>query len=345
MVKFDFLFITRPLVSLFHETVIRARIKIILTSLFLICCSVGSISAAPKDNALFLADPFILENNGVFYIYGTSARNGIIVYKSSDLKNWKGPCGATEGLALHKSNSWGSKNFWAPEVYKIGNRFLMTYSAEEQIAYAWSNSPTGPFINTDKTPYLNEKGIDSHIFIDNDGTPYMFWVRFDGGNVIFQAEMSKDLKTIKMDTVKQIIKVREGTWEKTKSDPVANVAEGPFIIKRNNIYYLTYSCNHYQSPDYAVGYATASSLKGPWTRYDKNPILLNHGGYRGTGHHALLKTSKGKWYIVYHAHYSKDRVGPRRTLISPITFKKNRNGGPDSLEVSDEIIEPILKSD
>ncbi len=313
---------------------------------FLFACLISPalmLSAAPKNNVLFLADPFVLEENGVFYIYGTSANNGIIVYKSTDLSSWEGPCGATEGLALHKNDSWGSKGFWAPEVYKIGKRFLMTYSADEQIAYAWSDAPTGPFVNESKTPYLEEKGIDSHIFIDNS-VPYLFWVRFDGGNVIFEAEMSKDLKTVKMDTVKRIIDVQEGTWEKTKSDPVANVAEGPFVIKHNGFYYLTYSCNHYRSPDYAVGYATAPSLKGPWTRYSENPILLHHGGYQGTGHHALLKTSKGKYYIIYHAHYSDDRIAPRRTLISPISFKKNKSGGPDILVVSETIIEPTLKS-
>jgi hypothetical protein len=31
-----------------------------------------------KDPNLFVADPFILEDNGVYYLYGTSSRDGIV---------------------------------------------------------------------------------------------------------------------------------------------------------------------------------------------------------------------------------------------------------------------------
>lgn len=309
--------------------------------LTLLICSVFHLSAQTLPGELLLADPFVLEDNGTYYIYGTSARDGIVVYCSKDLKKWEGPCGATNGLALHKDNSWGEHGFWAPEVYKVGDKYVMTYSVEEHIAYAESDSPKGPFVNSAKTSYLEEKGIDSHIFIDDDGQAYMFWVRFDGGNVIFSAKMSKDLHSIDMNTVQRIIDVQDGTWEKTPAKPVANVAEGPFVIKHKGLYYLTYSCNHYQSPDYAVGYATATSPMGPWTRYEGNPIIHNHGDYRGTGHHALLKTEKGDIYMIYHAHYSHERVGPRRTLISPVRFKRNR-GKADVMEVSKEIIVPEL---
>lgn len=310
-------------------------------ALLLSVCALCSVSAQ-EDNSLFLADPFVLEADGMFYIYGTSARDGIAVYKSKDLKTWEGPCGATEGLALHKNNSWGTSRFWAPEVYKVGKKYLMTYSVDEHIAYAWADSPVGPFVNEKKVSYLDEKGIDSHIFIDSDGSPYIFWVRFDGGNVIFEAKMD-DLETINMGSLQRIIDVKSGTWEKTPAEPVANVAEGPFVIKHNGTYYLTYSANHFQSPDYAVGYATAKNIRGPWTRYEGNPIIHNHGGYRGTGHHALLETKSGKIYMIYHAHYSHDRVSPRRTLISPVEFKKNPAGGPDILTVLDEIIVPVIK--
>jgi len=297
------------------------------------------VFAQSKD--MMLADPFILEDNGLYYIYGTGAKDGILVYKSKDLKHWSGPCGATNGLALHQKDTGSEKNFWAPEVYKIGGHYLMAFSGDEQIRYAVSDSPTGPFVQDEKKSYLDEKGIDSHIFVDDDGTPYMFWVRFTGGNVIYVAEMTKDLKQIKMETVKRLIDAKDNTWERTTAEPMATVAEGPFVIKHDGIYYLTYSCNHFMSPDYAVGYATAKSPFGPWTRFEGNPILYKHGGYTGTGHHAIFKTESGNMYIVYHAHFSDTRVSPRRTLISPISFIKK--GDKEVLKVSDKIIVPQLQ--
>lgn len=72
------------------------------------------------------------------------------------------------------------------------------------------------------------------------------------------------------------------------------------ILKKGNTYYLIYSANHYESKDYAVGYATASSPKGPWTKYSGNPILRRDKeaaksvGLVGTGHGAPFVCADGK---------------------------------------------------
>ena len=48
---------------------------------------------AARKGQLMLADPFILEDDGWFYIYGTQAEDGIVVYRSRDLKHWSDRCG------------------------------------------------------------------------------------------------------------------------------------------------------------------------------------------------------------------------------------------------------------
>ena len=124
-----------------------------------------------------------------------------------------------------------------------------------------STSPEGPFIQRERQPIVaDEKGIDTSFFIDDDGTPYLYYVRFTGGNVIWVAEMNDDLTSIKKETLTKCISATE-PWEKKQG----TIAEGPSLLKKGNTYYLIYSANHYESKDYAVGYATASSPKGPWT--------------------------------------------------------------------------------
>lgn len=275
-----------------------------------------AVDVRQTDPNIFVADPFVLVDGNDYYLYGTGARDGIVVWHSTDLQHLDGPCGATAGLALHKDDSWGERGFWAPEVYKVGGRYLMTYTVEEHVAVAWSDSPRGPFVQAQQKPLLEEKGIDSHIFVDEDGTVRLYWVRFTGGNVIYTARMDKDMQSVDTTTIKHCITTLPGTWERTDSEPKANVAEGPFVIKRNGKYYLTYSCNHYQSPDYAVGWAVSDTPEGPWVRNESNPILLRHAGYVGTGHHAFFVTSSGDLYIAYHAHRSPQAISPRRTLIS-----------------------------
>lgn len=43
----------------------------------------------------------------------------------------------------------------------------------------------------------DEKCIDNSLFIDDDGTPYLFFDRFNDGLNIWVAELEKDLMTIK----------------------------------------------------------------------------------------------------------------------------------------------------
>ena len=299
----------------------------------------GADGVAAREGQLLLADPFVLEDDGWYYIYGTHADDGIVVYRSRDLKHWSDRCGnARNGLALHKDDVWGDFFFWAPEVYRVGERYLMVYSAEEHICCAESDSPCGPFVQREKRPYLDEKGIDSSIFFDDDGTPYMFWVRFTAGNVIWVAEMTPDLREIKLETARRLIDAEDGTWERVQ----ARVAEGPMVVKYKGRYYLTYSCNDYRSKEYAVGVAVADNVMGPYRRCEGNPILHRHCGYVGTGHHALLQAGS-RYLIVYHAHNSGGKIHPRQTLIAPLKFRRDRSAGRNAyrMEVSERIIVPM----
>ena len=315
------------------------RVVFLFLALLPIALQAQTEGRGPEPQQLMLADPYVLEDDGWYYIYGTHAADGIVVYRSRDMREWSDLCGnAKNHLALHKDDVWGEKWFWAPEVYKVGDRYLMTYSAEEHICYAEADSPCGPFVQRDKRPYLpEEKGIDSSFFIDDDGTPYIFWVRFTHGNVIWVAEMSRDLHEVKIETARRLIDVEEGTWEHR----MGRVAEGPAVIKHRGKYYLTFSCNDYQSKDYAVGFAVADNPKGPYVRYAGNPILHRHHGCVGTGHHTLLPTRRGL-YMVYHAHYNGEKIHPRQTLISPVKFVRERNDGKREyrLEVDDKVIIP-----
>ncbi|NJO69772.1 MAG: family 43 glycosylhydrolase [Bacteroidetes bacterium] len=83
-------------------------------------------------------------------------------------------------------------------------------------------------------------------------------------------------------------------------EPVGVVNEGPFILKqKENILYGLFA-NHYASQDYGIGYATSRSPHGPWTKYDKNPIMQSPDTLSGTGHCSFSGTGKeiSGWYIM-----------------------------------------------
>jgi beta-xylosidase len=247
--------------------------------------------------------------------------------------------GATNGYALHKNNVWGEKWFWAPEVYYLNGKFYMFYSAEEHLSVAESESPLGPFTQTDaqmKPFHVNTKEIDSHLFIDDNGKKYLYFVRFTGGNEIWVAELNDDLHSIKESTLKKCFGANSSGWECSMegAEAGARVNEGPFVLKHNDWYYLTYSANHYKNPNYGVGYAISKSPTGPWTKYSKNPILTGNDKIRGVGHHSFITLAKGCQYIVFHSHKNVNTVDPRKVGIDPYEFLPSGNSStPDILKV------------
>lgn len=265
------------------------------------------------------ADPFILLFDNKYYLYFTNEegiQDGYYVYESSDLINWE-----NKGYCLKNIDVKGDKWFWAPEVIYYKNKFYMVYSSEEHLGIAISNSPLGPFKQENKKWLFDDLAIDGHFFLDDDGSIYLYYVKLDGQNKIYVAKMNGDLLSIDRESEKLLI-VAEEEWE-TKD---CLVTEGPFVLKHNNKYYLTYSANHTRSADYAIGYAVSSSPLGPFIKYKDNPILSKNNRFNGLGHHSFT-TSKDKNEIIIacHSHYSKEEFKPRMLCLSCAEFVKDNN--------------------
>ncbi len=263
------------------------------------------------------ADPFLLYYDGKYYHYATDAPDGFVVHSSKDLVEWK-----NEGYCLKVGEDvMGDKWFWAPEVKDYNGKFYMVYVANEHLAVAVSDRPTGPFTCPTKKWLSERNAIDGSFFIDDDGKIYLYYVRFDGGNVIYGAPM-KDMFTLDEEKEKELIRPAL-PWEMV----AGSVAEGPFMLKHNGKYYLTYTANDYQSPDYAVGYAVCDMPLGNFVRYECNPILKKDYVQVGTGHHSFTTARDGKsMLIVYHVHNSLTKVHPRLTCVDKAEFVKNSNG-------------------
>lgn len=292
--------------------------------------NVNEIEVPGADKPLPLADPFVMLRGDTYYAYGTHSDDGIEVYTSGDLLTWK-----YEGLALDKKDSWGDRWFWAPEVIERNGKFYMFYSADEHICIATADAPQGPFRQAVKQPVWDEKSIDTSLFIDDDGTPYLYFVRFTDGNVIWVAQMNDDLASFKQETLTECVRVGE-PWELAQDKP-AKVAEGPSIVKKDGVYYLVYSANHFESKDYGVGYATASGPMGPWTKYEGNPILQRADGLAGTGHGAPFRCKDGSWKYIFHAHWNTEKVQPRLSYIKD--FAVSAEG---VVSISGTLVKPVV---
>src|SRR3546814_6522325 len=92
----------------------------------------------------------------------------------------------------------------------------MYVSADEHINVAVSDSPLGPFVQEAHAPMLETKAIDNHLFFDDDGTPYIYFVNFKDGLEVWMSEMSPDLLSITKETVKFCIRPQH-PWAKKEN--------------------------------------------------------------------------------------------------------------------------------
>ncbi len=319
----------------------------VLLSIFISAGNSQNKESKAVTSQVELADPTIFFHDGTYYLYGTGGQGntgrGFLVYTSTDMQTWSGPCGKTDGYALVKGDAFGTTGFWAPQIFHYKGKFYMAYTANEQLAIAESDSPLGPFKQeTIKQLSGAEKQIDPYIFFDEDGKIYLYHVRLIDGNNLYVAEMKEDLSDIKPGSGELCIKASE-YWENTQSVPWP-VTEGPTILKHKGLYYFFYSANDFRNIDYAVGYATSTSPTGPWEKYSGNPIISRHNiPENGTGHGDFFYDADNNLQYVFHMHPSKERTNPRKTLIVKAAFVPGESG-IDVVEVYPEtLIYPVLK--
>ena len=276
------------------------------------------------------ADPYILLHEGKYYLYSTNApTSGYQVSVSDDLAQW-----VDHGYCLKADDVYGtptsSTGFWAPEVYEYQGKFYLVYTVAEHLGVAVADSPLGPFRNSATSFLFDDRTIDGHLFFDGDGKVYLYFVKCQNGNHIYGVEFDMGTLRPKGEPV-HLLSPQSGTWEKVSG----TVAEGPFVLKHNGLYYLTYSANGYTSQNYALGSATSASPLGTFTRTAGNPFLKKDPAKNvyGPGHHSFFTAKNGTPMIVYHIHNSATEVHSRMVCVDPYSFV-SFPGEPDRIVVA-----------
>ena len=288
-----------------------------------------------------VADPHVIRHDGTYYLYGTSSRRGYKVWTSKDLLRWD-----EHGLAFERTDeSWGRSKFWAPCVVERDGAFYMFYSALGEVAggrtslricLAKSDSPLGPFRDV-KAPLfdLGKAVIDANVFIDRDGKPYLYYAldhSEQGFSSIWVSRMKDDLLGLVGEPA--FCMKPDQVWEKQPWN------EGPFVLKSGDGYIMTYSANGFFDPAYGIGYATAKSPMGPWTKAKENPILSRDIRMSGPGHNSIIASPDGsELFIAYHVQKSL-AGGDDRELAIDRLFIDHMPSGETRVRVSRSPLEP-----
>lgn len=258
-----------------------------------------------KLSNINIRDPFILEEKGSYYMYGTRAKNfgqktgGFDVYTSSDLENWSLPetCFDSEKAGLNNGVNW------APEVYKYKDSYYMfaTFTKENGLRGVYilkADAPEGPFSNYSGkavTPY-DWECLDGTLYIDNEGQPYMVFCHehtqiIDG--TICYLKLSEDLKeAISEPTL--IFSATSPSWVKKIVKDRHYITDGPFMYRTSGGKLLMLWSTHIDNK-YAIAIARSDNdnIDGNFVHLD--PLFTQDGG------HSMIFRVGSKLMITYHA--------------------------------------------
>ena len=277
-----------------------------------------------KLNEIHLRDPFILAENGTYYLYGTRRGpttkvipwQGLDVYTSTDLIEWSEPveCFTRPG------DFWADRDFFAPEVHRYKGAYYMFASFRDEgplrsSQILKSDSPMGPFRPFTKEP-LTPKGwgcLDATFFVDDDGRPWTAfcheWTQIGDGTIDVMP-LSEDLSAPAGEP-QTIIRAGDVPWAYSLIKPDANnfVTDGPFFRRgKNGRLYLLWSSFH-AGPQYwyvqALAISDSGNILGPWHHADY--FIYDEDG----GHGMIFDGFDGNTYLILHSTNVNPNERPR----------------------------------
>ena len=315
--------------------------NIFYASLFI---SLAGNAQNPFVQTVYTADPAPLVYNDTLFLYtGHDEDNSTWFtmkdwkcYSTTDMVNW-----TDRGTPLSlETFSWANKDAWAGQCIFRNNKFYFYVPVNQKngkgmaIGVAVSNSPTGPFKDVLGKPLVHSGNgdIDPTAFIDDDGQAYLYW----GNPYLKYVKLNEDMISFSGDVTtvplnKEGFNVRYKDVEKRPSA----YEEGPWLYKRNNLYYMLYAAGGV--PEH-LAYSTSNSPTGPWMYRDTiMPVIQKGGAF--TNHPGLIDY-KGKTYFFYHNGALPGGGGFNRSVCVE-AFEFNADGTIPRIRPAIEGVKPV----
>jgi beta-xylosidase len=275
-------------------------------------------------------DPFVARFGKTFHAYATGHRTAagqvnVQHIRSANLTEWSASAEAFPHANLPAWVDREHPQVWAPEVMEVAGRYVLYFNARHDVltrvekppeegramqrhclGAAVAARPEGPFVGIDAPLVCQEFAdgvIDAGIFRDGPGGALYVYYKDDGnccgrGSAIYAQGLSPDGLAALGAPVKL---VANNDSPETHDDWEWLVVEAPTMVKRGGAYYLFYSGNFFGNRNYAVGYLSCASPRGPCRDHGDNPILWAHPGSAllGPGHQSVMD-ERGRSFIFFH---------------------------------------------
>jgi arabinoxylan arabinofuranohydrolase len=342
-----------------HRSFYESRFQNLVFGVAATAVTLGTTCLAdnPIVQTLYTADPAPVVHDGVCYLY-TSHDEDVLVknfftmkdwrcYSSTDMVNWTDH-GAVATLHDFKwaGEGWGGgfeNGAWAVQgIARDGKWFLYCPLQGRGIGVLVStNGPCGPFSDPLGKPLIGGQydSIDPTVFLDDDGQAYLCW----GNPRCWYVKLNKDMISLDISIGNKGLVVYDMTVEafgkRSKDDPKrpTSYEEGPWLYKRNALYYLFFAGGPISEH---LGYSTGPSPTGPW-KY--GGVVLPTQGSSFTDHPGVVDY-KGKTYLFYHNGALPGGGGFHRSVCVE-ELKFNSDGSVVQLNMTKEGPPPVATLD
>jgi beta-xylosidase len=214
---------------------------------------------------------------------------------------------------------WAARQMWAPDAAFRNGTYYLYFPAKDRagafrIGVATAKQPAGPFTARPE-PIKGSYSIDPSVFIDDDGSAYMYFGGINGGQLQRNIGGVYNPNGPGQDTkapgeqafMPQVAKLRDDMIEYAEKprdalivdeagkplragDAPRRFFEGSWMHKYDGKYYLSYSTGG----THFIAYAIGESPYGPFTY--KGNVLLPVTGW--TTHHSIIEHG-GRWWLYY----------------------------------------------
>jgi len=263
---------------------------------------------------MYTADPAPLVVGDTLYVYTTHDEDVLVndfytmrdwyVFSTKDMVNWTnhGPVLSLDDI------DYAVDRAWAPQAIERNGKYYLYFPVQKKgengaddnmaIGVATADSPVGPFKDVLGKPLIDELDwvdFDPTVFIDDDGQAYLYF----GNPELRYVKLNEDM--ISYDEEVGIVHT-EMTVESFGEGPVrdgvqtSTYGEGPWIYKRNDIYYMVFAGFRKDHFIEYIGYSTSDSPTGPWTY--GGPLIYEDGGVFTI--HPAIVDFMGKSFLFYH---------------------------------------------
>jgi beta-xylosidase len=229
-------------------------------------------------------------------------------------------------------------NFIEPEKwYFQGSNAPAAHNYKDSVLYV-TGDPSGSMsiLYTDNPKKGDWKAVpailhnlqDPDLFIDDDGSAYMFW----GSSNLYP------IRGMRLDKNHRFLPVGKPDslfnknmelhgWERfgeNNGDTIPGYIEGPWLTKHNGKYYMQYAAPGTEFNVYGDGVYVADHPMGPYMYAPNNPISFKPGGFmNGAGHGSTVLGPQNTYWHFASMALSYNVNWERRLCMYPLFFDRD----------------------